>query len=44
MTVDIEAANRELAVARQDGKPCPPLRGITPRGQPFTARRPRFLR
>ena len=33
MTVDIEAANRELAVARQDGKPCPPLRGrLLPEG------------
>ncbi|WP_089158281.1 2-keto-4-pentenoate hydratase [Micromonospora sp. NBS 11-29] len=27
MTVDIEAAHRELATVRQDGKPCPPLRG-----------------
>jgi 2-keto-4-pentenoate hydratase len=33
MTVDIEAANRELAVARQDEKPCPPLRGrLLPKG------------
>ncbi|MEU4677026.1 fumarylacetoacetate hydrolase family protein [Micromonospora sp. NPDC023737] len=33
MTVDIEAASRELVRARQEGKPCPPLRGrLLPEG------------
>ncbi|MEV4480322.1 2-keto-4-pentenoate hydratase [Micromonospora coxensis] len=40
MTVDIEAANRELAEARTSGKPCAPLRGrLLPEGDVESAYR-----
>ncbi|WP_405099881.1 2-keto-4-pentenoate hydratase [Micromonospora sp. NBC_01412] len=40
MSVDIEAANRELAEARSSGKPCPPLRGrLLPEGDVESAYR-----